>query len=116
VASKPKNVHVSIAACTDDDKVVNYLNKMDGRIPFVDICDDYQSEMKQILSVQGKNFPFSYGDWVCKVLLGSLDPYFDAMDEQQVDIETGEVKKRSSFMTRTPVSVAPTGGCWWCGW
>jgi hypothetical protein len=51
-----------------------------------------------------------------KILLGSIDPYFDAMDEEPVDIETGKVKTRSSFMTRTPVGVAPTGGCWWCGW
>jgi len=116
VSSKPKNVHVSIAACTDDDNVMNYLNKMDGGIPFVDIVDDYQNELKQILAVQGKSFPFSHGDWVCKILLGSIDPYFDAMDEQPVDIETGEVKKVSTLMTRTPVGVASSGGCWWCGW
>jgi hypothetical protein len=116
VASKPKNVYVSIAACTDDDNVMNYLNKMDGGIPFVDIVDDYQSELKQILAVQGKSFPFSHGDWVCKILLGSIDPYFDAMDEQPVDIETGKVKKMSTLVTRTPVGVASSGGCWWCGW
>jgi len=117
IASKPKNVHVSIAACTDDDNVMNYLNKMDGGIPFVDICDDYLSEQKQVLAVQGKGFPFSFGDWVVKILLGSIDPYFDALDEHKVDIETGEVKKSSVLMTRTPVSVAAaSGGCWCFNW
>jgi hypothetical protein len=116
VANKPNNVHVSIAACTDDAEVMKNFNEMDGKIDFVDVVDDYQNELKQILAVQGKNFPFSHGDWVCKILLGSIDPYFDAMDEQPVDIETGEGKKRSSLMTRTPVGVASTGGCWWCGW
>ena len=114
LTSKPKNVHVSIAACTDDVNVMNYLNEMDGKIPFVDIVDDYQSERAQILAVQGKNFPFSHGDRVVKILLGSIDPYFDAMDEIPVCIE--ELKPISSFMTRTPVSVASTGGSWWCGW
>jgi hypothetical protein len=111
IASKPKDVHVSIAACTDDDNVMNYLNKMDVGIPFVDICDDYLSEQKQILSVQGKNFPFSFGDWVVKILLGTIDLYFDALDEKRVNIESGEVEKSSSLTTRTPVSIA-SGGCW----
>jgi len=119
VKLKPKNVHVSIAACTDDENVMIHLNKMDGMIPFVDICDDYRSELKQILAVQGKNFPFSYGDWVCKILLGSIDPYFDALDEKPVDIESGEVKPYvSSLITRTPVTatVVPASSSWWCCW
>ena len=119
VASKPDHVNVSIAACTDDAKVMTDLNKMDCGIPFVDISDDYQSERKQILQMQGKNFPFSYGDWVCKILLGSIDPYFDALDERPVDIESGEVKSSvPCLMTRTVVAaqVVPASSSSWCCW
>lgn len=41
---------------------MEYLNHWDQEIPNLDVVDDYRSERKQILAVQGKDFPFSFGD------------------------------------------------------
>jgi hypothetical protein len=42
-----------------------YLNYWDKKIPNLDVADDYRSERQEILKVQGKHFPFSFGD-VCR--------------------------------------------------
>jgi hypothetical protein len=113
--SKHKNVNVSIAACTDDPIVMKFLNEIDGVIPNVDICHNYLKEQQEVLAVQGKNFPFTVGDYLVKFLLGSIDPYFDALDEEKVDIESGQViKKTSTLMTRTPITVVPAATGFWC--
>ena len=80
--NKHKNVYVSILACTDDDASVAYLNDVDRDVPNVDVSDDYSSEKKEVLRAQGSNFHFTYGDYVVKALLGSVDPYFDQLDAQ----------------------------------
>jgi len=89
--SKHKNVVVSVLACTDDESAVGYLNKLDVMVPNMDVVDDFRSERKEVLSAQGKNFHFTFGDYVVKALLGPINPYFDSLDE----------KKRAS---------------WWCMW
>ena len=43
----------------------SYLNHWDKRILHLDVADDYRSERREILKVQGKHFPFSFGD-VCR--------------------------------------------------
>ncbi|KAI9335958.1 hypothetical protein BDR26DRAFT_865435 [Obelidium mucronatum] len=78
------NVIVVFLACTDDENEVGYLNEWDKVIPCVDVVDDYYSERREILAVQGTGFPFSKGDWVCKMLLGAIDPEIDALDERRV--------------------------------
>jgi len=79
-----KNVPVTIIACTDDNECIGYLNDWDKRIPNLDVVDDYRSERQEILKVQGKNFPFSYGDYVVKILMGAVDGWFDTLDERRV--------------------------------
>jgi hypothetical protein len=79
---RPKNVFVSILACTDDDDSIDYLNKIDRIVPGIDVIDDYRSEHKEVIKYNGKNFKFSFGDYVVKSLLGSIDPYFDNLDER----------------------------------
>lgn len=76
-----KSVHVSFVACTDDDMTMRYLNEWDRDVDLLDVVDDYYSERKEVLKAQGAAFPFSRGDWVCKILLGSIDPEVDALDE-----------------------------------
>ena len=39
-----------------------YLNNWDKSIPNLDVVDDYKNEKKEILEIQGKSFPFSFGD------------------------------------------------------
>ncbi|KAJ3031384.1 UNVERIFIED_CONTAM: hypothetical protein HDU68_004463 [Siphonaria sp. JEL0065] len=78
------NVPIVFLACTDDENEIAYLNEWDKRVPCLDVVDDYYSERKEILAVQGNGFPFSRGDWVCKALLGAIDPEIDALDERRM--------------------------------
>ena len=90
-------IYVTFIACTNDLQSVGYLNQFDKRIPFVDVLDDYQSERAEILAVQGKNFPFSYGDYVVKILMGSIDQWFDQLDERKVKLTyTGVSRQQPS--------------------
>ena len=82
--NRPKNIFVSIMACTDDEKSIGYLNKIDRDVPGIDTIDDYRSEFKEVQKYNGKNFAFSFGDYIVKALLGPIDPYFDNLDEQNV--------------------------------
>ncbi|KAJ3053521.1 hypothetical protein HK097_004115 [Rhizophlyctis rosea] len=77
-------VHVIFVACTDDEAAVSYLNQWDRDVRNVDVVDDYWSERREVLRVQGPQFMFSKGDWVCKILLGSVDPEIDHLDEWRV--------------------------------
>ncbi|UJR15300.1 hypothetical protein I4U23_002253 [Adineta vaga] len=73
-------IPVTIIACTDDDECVGW----DKKIPNLDVADDYRSERTEIHNAQGKDFPFSFGDYVVKVLMGAVDDWFDTLDERRV--------------------------------
>ncbi|CAF4534033.1 unnamed protein product [Rotaria socialis] len=75
---------ITFCACTDDDQAVGYLNRWDETIPYLDVCDDYRSERKEAWRVQGRQFPFSFGDYVVKILLSSIDRYFDSLDQKLI--------------------------------
>jgi len=79
----PTRFHVQFIACTDDPSTVSYLSQWDRELPNVDVSDDYKSERAEILKAKGNNFSFSYGSYVVKALLGSIDPEFDKLDEKQ---------------------------------
>jgi hypothetical protein len=76
-------IFVTIIACTDEAAAISYLNKWDKQIPNLDVVDDYRSEKKQITKLKGANYRFSYGDYVIKSLIGSIDKSFDHMDERK---------------------------------
>lgn len=88
VRGMPTGMYLSILACTDDYDSVAYLDDIDTTLPRVDVCDDYPSELQQIHKVQGKSFSFSFGSYVVKTLLGSVDSYFDNLDEPQRNVTT----------------------------
>jgi hypothetical protein len=48
---------------------------------FLDIIDDYRSERIEIKRARGQGFSFTFGDYVVKSLIGSIDPEFDNLDE-----------------------------------
>jgi hypothetical protein len=73
-------IFVSIVACTDDFDSISYLNNMDKMIPKLDVVDDYRNEKSEVKAKFGPQYPFSYGDYVVKSLVGSIDPELDAMD------------------------------------
>ena len=73
--------YVSFLACSDRDEDIKYLNILDKKVPNVDTLDDYLSEKKEVLSVQGINFNYSLGDHVARLLLGPICPEMDSLDE-----------------------------------
>ncbi|KAL0216166.1 hypothetical protein P9112_008350 [Eukaryota sp. TZLM1-RC] len=81
--TKPDNVFVSIVACTDDQSTMSYLNDWDDSIPNLDVIDDYVSERQEIREAQGHSFPFSYGDYIVKILCGPIVPELDQLDSKK---------------------------------
>ena len=73
--------YISILACSDNDKDVGYLEKLDKTVKNVDILDDYISEKKQVLKVQGRKFKYEFNDHIVRLLLGPIIPELDALDE-----------------------------------
>ena len=41
------------------------------------------SERLEVLRARGSNFRFTYGDYVVKILLGSVDKKIDNLDERK---------------------------------
>lgn len=76
------NDYVTFLACTDDEESINYMNDWDVQIPRVDVVDDYKSERAEVLAAQGSQFRFSYTDYVVKVVMGSIVPELDKLDEK----------------------------------
>ena len=64
---------VTFLACTDDPEALSYLNNWDCSMDRVDVVDDYRSELAQIIAKRGPNTKFSYGDYLIKALIGSID-------------------------------------------
>lgn len=81
VSKRDEVDYVTFLACTDDDSAIGYLNRWDVEIPRVDVIDDYQNEKKEVLRAQGRNFSFTFGEYVVKTLLGSVIPQLDRLDE-----------------------------------
>ncbi|CAF1242170.1 unnamed protein product [Rotaria sp. Silwood1] len=81
-------VPVTIMACTDDHKCMSYLNDWDRAIPNLDVVDNYENEKQEVLEMQGRSFPFSFGDYVVKILMGGVDSWFDLLDEKKVSLNS----------------------------
>jgi hypothetical protein len=77
---KSDNVYVNILACTDDKESMKYLDRWDNEIKNLDVIESYLTERNQILS-KGKIENFSFGEYVIKALIGSLDENTDKLDE-----------------------------------
>ena len=60
---------------------MEYLNGWDRMMPLLDIMDDFSSEIREAKQVNGLHFQFSFGDYVVKSLLGSIDPSLDKIDD-----------------------------------
>lgn len=80
------NVFVSIVACTDNDDEIGYLDDYDKNIPRLDVTDDYNSEKKQILHVQGQDYKFSKGDWIIKLCFSPQCKELDELDEKRLAV------------------------------
>ncbi|CAF4072132.1 unnamed protein product [Adineta steineri] len=90
-------IPVTIIACTDDDKCMEYLNDWDKKIPNLDVVDDYVNEKKQIHACQGRDFPFGFGDYIVKILMGGVDSWFDDLDEKKVTINNQRQSNTAAY-------------------
>lgn len=82
--SRAKSVYTTVVSCTDEADTMSYLNNWDRAMPRLDVVDDYKSEKNEVLRVQGRSFRFTFGDYVVKSLLGSIDPSLDNLDEHKL--------------------------------
>ncbi|CAF3528882.1 unnamed protein product [Rotaria sp. Silwood1] len=67
---------------------MSYLNDWDRAIPNLDVVDNYENEKQEVLEMQGRSFPFSFGDYVVKILMGGVDSWFDLLDEKKVSLNS----------------------------
>jgi hypothetical protein len=51
---RPNNVYMTIAACTDDESAIAYLNKMDKKIKNLDVVDDFRRFVDTLILVSLK--------------------------------------------------------------
>jgi hypothetical protein len=84
------NMHIGFIACTDNESQIEYLNEIDKLYREIDVSDDYWTERRQIQRVQGRNFPFTYGDYVVKALAGPIDNRLDTLDERPLPNNSGQ--------------------------
>ena len=81
-ARQSDTTYVSFLLCTDDPKAVGYLTEWDRTMKNVDVTDDYETEKIEICKCQqNSDYPFSYGDYIVKALVGAIIPSIDRLDE-----------------------------------
>jgi hypothetical protein len=78
---KPNDVYVSIFACSDSEKDIGYLNKLDKKIQNLDVLSDYVSKLNEVKSIQGNNASYSFGDHIARLLIGPTSSKYDKIDE-----------------------------------
>jgi hypothetical protein len=76
-----RNVYTTIVSATDDDTTMKYLDDWDVTIPRLDVVDDFRSERAQIMRHKGSDYRFTFGDYVVKSMVGSIDSSMDRKDE-----------------------------------
>lgn len=84
----PKKFPVSIVMCTDDEEIerayraleYNPRSAFSQGIVGVDVSEDYRGESRDVKSTRGKSYRFSFGDYIVKVLVGSIDPTVHVID------------------------------------
>lgn len=85
VLTKRRNketTHVSFLLCTDEPYCIKYLLKWDEQMKNLDVTQDYHMEKARIQKCKGNDdFKFSYGDYIVKALIGSIDRDMDALNE-----------------------------------
>lgn len=81
----PPNLYRSIVACTGSEHILSFLKSMDT-LERTDVTDDFNSEKEVIDRIQrvyDPSYNFSYDDYIAKVLLGSIDPEIDQLNDQE---------------------------------
>ena len=73
--------YISFLLCTDDSDCINYFRQWDREMRNVDVTTNFTREIEEIRKHRGHNYPFSYGDYVVKALVGAIDPEMDHINE-----------------------------------
>ena len=71
--------------CSDRDKDVEYLNRLDRKSPGVDVSDDYDSERKEVLRARPGS-KFGVNDYIMKCIIGGASAKLDGLDESKCTI------------------------------
>ena len=77
---------ISVVLATNDDAVVQMYNEIDDDLDYFDVSDDYTSEKQEIIAKQGPSFKFRYGDYILKILLGSICLALDKLDKELINM------------------------------
>lgn len=73
---------IAILVCTTSEKTMKWLNDVEKKCKRVDVIDDFATEKSEILKVQGKDFTYTIGDHILKMILGPIFQKFDDLDEK----------------------------------
>ena len=76
--------NVSFLICTEQPDQIQYINNIDKQYNKLDVSDDYITELREIRNTQGSKYNFSYGDYIVKVLVGSINKKLDSLDETKL--------------------------------
>jgi hypothetical protein len=83
IMRKAKNVFVNVLACTTNEQTMAYLGNWDEEIDNFDVTDDYESEKALVIKANNNRIEFTYGTYVLKTIIGSIDPDLDNLNEKQ---------------------------------
>jgi len=87
----PRNLYKSIVACTGEANVIKFLQSLDT-MERTDVTDDFTSEKRVIDEIQKRwdpSYNFSYDDYLAKILLGSIDPDIDQLNDVESSVKRG---------------------------
>jgi len=87
------NTFISFILCTDDEEIEAVYRPMEYRVAGrmgwngatmgivgVDVSEDYRGETRDVRRFRGPTYPFSYGDFIVKCLVGCIDPVVHMID------------------------------------
>lgn len=86
----PEKVKISIVLCTDDEGIERSYRSLEFNpqscvpcsqgILGVDVSEDYRGETRDVRNTRGRNYRFTFGDYIVKVLVGAIDPSIHNID------------------------------------
>lgn len=79
---------VNFLLCTEESSTVEYFRGVDENYTNVDVSNFYEIEKAEVQR-HNADHPFSEGDWLVKMLLGSIVPELDDLDEKKVKHRRG---------------------------
>lgn len=73
--------HVMFLLCSDKPECYTYMAEWDKDMENVDVTVDFERQKELVRQSHGDNYPFSFGDYIVKALLGAIDSEMDALGE-----------------------------------